>query len=288
MAVCQCGCGEEIPHSWLHGVRYEPRFKKGHSSRAPEVRAKIGRPNKPRVAALPWPRVDICECGCGEVIPQRPRHRYRRPRFIAAHFLRMHQSERSERIRATKLAQRMQPPPGWTPPSGICECGCGRQTSLVRGKSRPNQDAYLGYPRRFIQGHHARVILRAKRAELIGTRVTIKQGYVKVFRPDHPSANKDGWALEHRLVYEESRGVKLSPATLIHHINGIKTDNRPENLIAVTRVEHKQAHRLANEIISLFLDDRLLDAARVYVREHSELPNLETLTAQTYGVAEPG
>jgi hypothetical protein len=70
---------------------------------------------------------------------------------------------------------------------------------------------------------------------------------------------------------------------VIHHINGAKRDNRPENLIAISRSEHSKTHRLANEAISLFLDDRLLEAAKAYVREHGTLPDLEALTAQVYG-----
>jgi len=286
MAICQCGCGEEIPHSWLHGVRYEPKYKKGHSTRAPETRAKlseIARANAriPR-ETLPWPRVDICQCGCGEPIPTRPYHRYKKPQYIQMHFLRMANSERQEHSRATKRAKRVQPPPGWTPPSGFCECGCGEKTSLVKAMSRPWDDAYLGYHRRFRKGHHARMLVNTRTHRWQKDHVAMKSGYIRVHRPDHPSANKDGWVLEHRLIYEESRGVILPPSIAIHHINGIKSDNRPENLIAMTRVEHKQAHRLANEIISLFLDDKLLEAAKAYVRMHGTLPNLEELTTAAY------
>jgi hypothetical protein len=36
--------------------------------------------------------------------------------------------------------------------------------------------------------------------------------------------------LEHRIVYEQHYGIKLLPHQNIHHINGVRTDNRIENL----------------------------------------------------------
>jgi len=62
-----------------------------------------------------------------------------------------------------------------------------------------------------------------------------------VFARDHPRANH-GYAREHTLVYEREIGP-IPPGHGIHHINGCQTDNRPENLVAVTESEHRKLHK---------------------------------------------
>lgn len=65
-----------------------------------------------------------------------------------------------------------------------------------------------------------------------------RQGYVVVWEPEHPNKAFHGWQYEHRLIVEKSIERYLGSDEHVHHINGIKDDNRIENLEIMDGKEH--------------------------------------------------
>lgn len=79
-----------------------------------------------------------------------------------------------------------------------------------------------------------------------GGRVVASNGYVLVKLPAHHLADVRGYVYEHRLVAEQKLGRTLTLGEIPHHINGIKTDNRPENIeVTRSRAHHQARHRSA-------------------------------------------
>jgi HNH endonuclease len=85
----------------------------------------------------------------------------------------------------------------------------------------------LGY----CQGHWRQLRLKRPLAPLREKNGRIlKYGYVFIFEPTNPNAHKDGYVAEHTKVMAAKLGRPLERYEEVHHKNGIRSDNRPENL----------------------------------------------------------
>lgn len=75
-----------------------------------------------------------------------------------------------------------------------------------------------------------------------GGRIKDRFGYVLLWIPGHPNAkagrNKQ-YVYEHRFVMSEHLGRPLEKWEFVHHRNGIKDDNRLENLEILTKKNHR-------------------------------------------------
>ncbi len=86
-----------------------------------------------------------------------------------------------------------------------------------------------------------------------------KDGYLYVYHRDHPYSDKSGRVYEHRIIMEQELGRYLHPFENVHHKNGIRSDNRPDNLELWIKVQPtggrvKDIVKWAKEILSLYGD----------------------------------
>jgi len=69
------------------------------------------------------------------------------------------------------------------------------------------------------------------------------QGYMFVRKRNHPYSNCDGRVKRARLVLEEKLGRHLLKGMEIHHINSVRDDDRPKNLMEIGVSEHRRLPR---------------------------------------------
>lgn len=92
-------------------------------------------------------------------------------------------------------------------------------------------------------------------------------GYVMIRNTNHPYATSDGYIMEHRLVMEEVLGRYLELDEIVHHKNGDRKDNRPENLQVTTKLQHYKEHFDAVKKV-----DSLEEKLARYEKLHGPLP----------------
>lgn len=111
----------------------------------------------------------------------------------------------------------------------ICQW-CGKAFDCDRRQLHPERQG----PRRFCSQackiEHWRHHGKPHRASKLPHRNS--DGYIYVHAPEHPSVQGKPYrrVAAHRLVMEQILGRLLRPGESVHHKNGIRDDNRPENL----------------------------------------------------------
>lgn len=100
-----------------------------------------------------------------------------------------------------------------------------RKMDCMRNLSEANKIAYKKYPKQSF-------------THFKGGKYTDKAGYILVLAPNHPRGGKGRYVFEHILVWEHCHNKSVPKGYIIHHLNGIKSDNRPENLVAMPRAKH--------------------------------------------------
>jgi uncharacterized protein (DUF1330 family) len=91
---------------------------------------------------------------------------------------------------------------------------------------------------------HTGKFLASQNPNWKGGRRIKDNGYIIVYAPQHPH-NVRKYVYEHRLVIEKHIGRYLRKGEIVHHINGIRTDNRLKNLkLFSSDSKHRSLHPL--------------------------------------------
>lgn len=109
-----------------------------------------------------------------------------------------------------------------------------------RAKNRPNYSE-----RKFCSSECRRLYRRLNpypRNAKIGETSKWKDGYQYI------KVSGRGWVPKHRHIMEQLVSRKLARQEDVHHRNGNKRDNRPENLQLLSKSEHRKLHRRAERL----------------------------------------
>lgn len=86
--------------------------------------------------------------------------------------------------------------------------------------------------------HYLRASVGDKASHWKGGRIVNDAGYIFILSLHHPYKDCKNYVREHRLIVEKSIGRYLRKNEIVHHINGIRDDNRLENLKVLLKKIH--------------------------------------------------
>lgn len=126
-------------------------------------------------------------------------------------------------------------------PYGFCQCGCGERTIIADHNDR-SKGWVKGQPLRFLKGHNLKELGKKNTTNAIGNKGISSHGYIRV-------RTIQGRKYEHILVAEKMLGRSLKyfgqghpQNEVVHHRDGNKQNNNPDNLLILTHAEHAALH----------------------------------------------
>lgn len=117
---------------------------------------------------------------------------------------------------------------------------------------------YNGDKKRFAQGHGSKGENNSNYGKYGAVSANWKGGMVYnkiheqflLYKPYHPYSDCRGYVAQYRIIKEIYLSILngyptyINPNLIIHHINHVRMDNRPQNLQVLTKKEHQNIHKL--------------------------------------------
>lgn len=130
------------------------------------------------------------------------------------------------------------------------KCYAKYKSSLMKGKLPKNISQIAGWNR----GKKLPQISGSNHPNWKGGKYKTKIGYIMIYAPSSINSNKFGYMYEHRYVMEIILKRPLKEHEIVHHMNGIKNDNSPENLqLVASQAKHNSFHPRQKDSLHRFI-----------------------------------
>lgn len=172
-----------------------------------------------------------CECECGAVKEVRGSHLKRGGTVSCGCYIEERRTHKGRDLLGERFGRLLVVEKGYRDKlerfRWLCKCDCGSTTLCYSSNLMSGRRTSCG-----CLGSEKTVNRNKELAKPDGYKHTNSQGYVTMKSKNHPNADKKGWVLEHIFVMSNHLGRKIDTASgeNIHHKNGIRHDNRIENL----------------------------------------------------------
>lgn len=125
-------------------------------------------------------------------------------------------------------------------------------------KGIPHTDKHKENLSKALKGRKVPWQIGSKNSGWKGGKFYNQEGYKLIRMPNHPRAYKNGYVPEHRIIVEKKIGRYLKEFEHVHHLNGIKDDNRLDNLELINAQTHNLVTRLESEVKKLRKENKEL------------------------------
>ena len=116
----------------------------------------------------------------------------------------------------------------------LCQCDCGKKVVVMGYAMRRGMAKSCGCYNSECRSRRSGELS----SQWKGGRIKGSGGYILVSMRGHPKADKGGYVFEHVLVMQKYLKRHICKNELVHHKNGIKDDNRIENLELMLKSVH--------------------------------------------------